>query len=520
MKQKQPTQHDLTRLNAIAFGSLVGLLAGAVVSVFRLAIERLLILVQGCYGWLGQHPLWLIPWAILMLVLAVIIGRFTKQTPMIKGSGIPQIEGQLAGELDYAWWPALWKKFVSGILGIGSGLFLGREGPSIQLGGTVAQGVAERLNFTGSRRRLMIAGGAAAGLSAAFNAPIASTLFILEEVYHSFSTLVWLTALTSAVVANFVSNEVFGLTPVLHINFQQALPLKYYGLLLILGIGLGLLGFGYQWATLHSGDWYAKLKVLPQWLNGVIPFLLVIPIGLLWPETLGGGNQMIVGFAQHTPLLIPLIGYFILRFCFSTVSYGSGLPGGIFLPILTLGALLGAIGARSFVELGWLPKMFVANFMIYAMAGYFAGISKAPFTAILLITEMVGTLQHLMPLAVVSIVAYITVDILGGAPIYEAMLERMVKPAVSSSQGPTDRLEYPVEESSEIAGEQVRDLSWPVGSLLVSVRRGEREVIPHGDTILRTGDTLIIFTYQQNRAYVRQQLDRIRRNDVHQNIPN
>ncbi|MCH4124015.1 MAG: chloride channel protein [Levilactobacillus sp.] len=517
MKRKQRTQHDFTRLSAIFFGSIVGLLAGAVVSTFRLAIEHLLKLMQSLYGWFGQNPLWLIPWALLLVAIAVLIGHWTKQTPMIKGSGIPQVEGQLAGELDYAWWPVLWKKFVSGILGIGAGLFLGREGPSIQLGGTVAQGVAEGFRFKGSQRRLLIAGGAAAGLSAAFNAPIASTLFILEEVYHNFSTLVWLTSLTSAVVANFVSNEVFGLTPVLHITYQSALPLRYYGLLLLLGIGLGLLGYVYQWATLNGASWYAKITWLPKHLDGIIPFLLVIPIGLLWPVALGGGNGMIVLFAKHTPLLLPLIGYFILRFCFSTISYSSGLPGGIFLPILALGALLGAIGARLFVAVGWLPQIYVANLIIYAMAGYFAGISKAPFTAILLITEMVGTLHHLMPLAVVAIVAYITVDVLGGAPIYEAMLEQMVKPAQAKDVGPTDRIEFAVNEGTDLVGKQVRDIVWPTGSLLVSVRRGERAVIPHGDTILRAGDMLVIFTYQNNRAYVRQQLTHL--NDSSGQLP-
>ncbi|KRO03506.1 chloride channel protein EriC [Levilactobacillus paucivorans] len=509
MKQKRQTPHDLTRLNAILFGALVGLLAGAVVSIFRLIIEHMLTGVQVIYGWLGQHPLWLIPWAILMVAVAVLIGHWVKTTPMIKGSGIPQVEGQLAGEIDYAWWPVLWKKFVGGILGIGSGLFLGREGPSIQLGGTVAQGLADRLSFTGTRRRLIIAGGAAAGLSAAFNAPIAATLFILEEVYHNFSTLVWLTSLTSAVMANFVSNEVFGLTPVLHILYEQALPLKYYGLLLLLGVLLGVLGFGYQWITLHASDWYAKIKWLPDHLNGIIPFLLVIPVGLLWPITLGGGNQMIVTFAKQTPMIWPLIGFFVLRFVFSIISYNSGLPGGIFLPILALGALLGAIGARGFVSLGWLPPMFVANFIIYAMAGYFAGISKAPFTAILLITEMVGTLHHLMPLAVVAIVAYITVDVLGGAPIYEAMLQQLVTPAQPDAAGITDRVEYSIGENSGFVDKQVRDLSWPTGSLLVAVRRGEREVIPHGDTLLRAGDTLIVLTYHRNRAYVRQRLGRL-----------
>jgi len=509
MEKGQTTQRDFTRLRAIGFGTLVGLGAGVVVSLFRLLIEHLLSFMQVAYGWLGHHPLWLVPWAALMVLLAVIVGHWVRQVPMIKGSGIPQVEGQLAGDLDYAWWPVLWRKFVSGVMGIGSGLFLGREGPSIQLGGTVAQGIAAQFHLTGRRRRLAIAGGAAAGLSAAFNAPIASTLFILEEVYHSFSTLVWVTSLTSAVVADFVSSEVFGLTPVLHIAYQHALPLKYYWLLLVLGVGLGLLGYVYQLGTLRGGAVYAKLKWLPQHLNCIVPFLLVIPIGLLWPISLGGGNQMIVTFAQKAPLLMPLIGYFVLRLGFSMISYSSGLPGGIFLPILTLGALLGAIGARCFNLLGWLPEMYLANFMIYAMAGYFAGISKAPFTAILLITEMVGSLGHLLPLAVVAIIAYITVDSLGGAPIYEALLEQMVEPAKPQASGLHDRVEFPVGEDSALSGVQVRDIGWPKDALLTSVQRGEHHVIPHGDTLLRAGDILVVLTYQDNRAYVRQELQRL-----------
>ncbi|KAA1037570.1 chloride channel protein, partial [Lacticaseibacillus paracasei] len=103
---------------------------------------------------------------------------------------IPQVEGQLAGELEMHWWSILWRKFVGGVLALGPGLFLGREGPSIQLGASVGQGLAAGFKLSGTDRRLLIASGSAAGLAAAFNAPIAGTLFVLEEVYHNFSPLV------------------------------------------------------------------------------------------------------------------------------------------------------------------------------------------------------------------------------------------------------------------------------------------------------------------------------------------
>ncbi len=201
MKQTETKKWDLSRIYAVGQGVLVGLMAGVVVSCFRLLISRGLLFVQWFFGQSHQHPSLLVVWLVLSVILALITGRWLKQVPDIKGSGIPQVEGQLMGELDYHWWPVLWRKFVGGVLAIGSGLFLGREGPSIQLGATVGQGFAATQKITGNDRRVLIASGASAGLSAAFNAPIASSLFILEEVYHNFSTMVWITALASAIAA-------------------------------------------------------------------------------------------------------------------------------------------------------------------------------------------------------------------------------------------------------------------------------------------------------------------------------
>lgn len=176
------------------------------------------------------------------------------------------------------------------------------------------------------------------------------------------------------------------------------------------------------------------------------------------------------------------------------------------MPILSLGAILGAIYAQFMVAVGWMPTNLIPNFIIFAMAGYFAGIGKAPFTAILLITEMVGTLHHLMPLAVVSMTAYLVVDLLGGDPIYEALLEKLIQPRLPEHSGIQDRLELPIFEGSKLEGHQVRDFKWPAESLLIAIRRGERQVIPHGDTLMRAGDTLIILTDRDNRAWVRHQI--------------
>lgn len=509
MKTKQTKEWDLSRLYAVAQGIVVGLLAGVVVSLFRLLISNGLKLVTWFFGQAHEHWWLLGIWVLISLCLTLILGRWLKQIPDIKGSGIPQVEGQLMGELDYHWWPVLWKKFIGGVIAIGSGLFLGREGPSIQLGATVGQGFAAKRHLSGVDRRIVIASGAAAGLSAAFNAPIASSLFVLEEVYHNFSTMVWIAALASAIAADFVSTVFFGLTPVLHITYLRALPLSQYGWLLLLGVLLGLLGRLYQIVVLRVGNWYAKLKWLPDEYNSIIAFVLLIPIGWFVPQILGGGNSLIVSIGGNAPEVWVLLLIFVLRFVYSMMAYGTGLPGGIFLPILTLGAVFGGFFSQLMVSWGLMPAAEVPIFVIAAMAGYFAGISKAPFTAILLITEMVGTLHHLMPLAIVSLIAYMTVDLLGGAPVYAAMLDRLLQHRQQTQTTPLKQISFSVFVESSLAGKQVREVNWPQGALLVELQRGEKVLIPHGDTIIRVGDILVLNVESQTLRTVRQAMKQL-----------
>ena len=473
---------------------VIGVAVGLVASVFRLAIQDVLVLTKLAFLFFHQQPLWLLAWVAVTVPLALFLGRMAQKNPNIKGSGIPQVEGQLTGQFDEQWWPVLWRKFFGGILSIGPGLFLGREGPSIQVGATVGQGIVEgrgKKKLTAIERRVGIASGAAAGLSAAFNAPIASSMFVLEEVYHNFSPLVWLSVFISSISANFVSMQFFGLKPDLDLPHEMYFPVNQYGYLLLLGLFLGILGRLYQYVILRLGTWSRKVTWFkPAWYP-VIPFLLVIPIAWWWPNTLGGGNGLIISLTNLPTSVSLFLWLFVLRFVFSMISYGSELPGGIFLPILTLGAVLGGLYCVILIHLGLIPARFLANYVIYAMAGYFACISKAPFTAILLITEMVGSLAHLMPLAVVAVVAYLVVDVLGGAPVYTAMFESFIhRQPHQSLEGITQMTT--IYAGTALDGVLVKDYPWPPSCLILMVYRGEEEIVPHGDTRLQVGDTLVI----------------------------
>lgn len=322
-------QIDRTKLKIIADSLIVGIFAGLIVSAFRWLIQHGLPVWLWLYQQSTHHFNWLLMMGVIFIV-TLITGLLIKSQPHIMGSGIPEVELQLKGQLTLNPFPLLWRKFVAGALMISSGGMLGREGPSIQLGGLVGQLYAEKRQLNEQQWRLMLAAGASAGLSAAFGAPLAGAMFIMEEVAHSFSLLLWLSALSSALAADLISELVFGLHPVLDVHYTQMLPPRYFWLLLVMGLFLGGFGRLYQKVTLGMPRLYRHIPRLPRHFHGVIMLLLVWPLGILWPQVLGGGNDVIhlLG-SQHWPLLW-LLGVVIARFIYSAISFGSGVPGGIF----------------------------------------------------------------------------------------------------------------------------------------------------------------------------------------------
>ena len=165
------------------------------------------------------------------------------------------------------------------------------------------------------------------------------------------------------------------------------------------------------------------------------------------------------------------------------------------MPILTLGAVAGALYGAILIHFGWLQPIYVLNMMILGMAGYFASISKAPFTAIVLIAEMVGSMSHLVAMAMVALLAYLVVDFLGGEPIYESLWARLrLSDQLTELRGRLEEMTIVVAPGSALEDAEVRQLQLPKGVLIQRIRRGAEEQLPNGDFILRVGDELILLT--------------------------
>jgi len=486
------------RLKLVFEGIGVGMIAGLIVVLYRFLLEKSGVLLTEVYHALAAKPSLIPVWIGVLIIIGYTVGLWVKHEPMISGSGIPQIEGVLLRKLDMTWWKVIIGKLVGGVLCIGAGLSMGREGPSVQLGAAVGQGFSKVFKRIKIEEKYLITCGASAGLAAAFNAPIAGVMFALEEVHKNFSPLVLLSALSAALSADFVSREFFGLKPVFEFKGLTILPLQDYLYIILLGVILGVLGVVFNKTLLKTQNLYAKQKWLPKEFWIIFPLLISVILGFVLPQVLGGGNDLIVSLVSaNFPLAFLLVLLFI-KFLFTMTCYGSGAPGGIFLPLLAIGALIGNAYGVVLVHFFHFDSVYISNFIILAMAGYFTAIVRAPITGTILITEMTGSFDHLLSLAVVSIAAYIVADLLGSKPIYEALLDKLLhkqgQDVVIGNEKDKSILEFAVCMGSFLEGKQIKAIEWPLHCLLVAVKRGEREIIPTGDTVIYPGDYLIVLT--------------------------
>lgn len=497
-------QEDRARRWLYIRGLETGIATGFVVVAYRLMLERAAVfrifLFEGLIqkGFPGVGLLFLI-----LAAAALLMGVLIRREPMVKGSGIPQVKGVLLRQFRIRWLEELLLKFSGGVLALSLGLSLGREGPSIQLGAQTGAGVASLSKASEGEKKYLITAGASAGLAAAFNAPLSGVLFALEELHKSFSPLMLTCIMVSSLAAEVVSKYFFGLATVFNFRVGGFLPLRYYPLLLFLGVLCGVVGVLFNGALLRSMDLHDRL-IKRDLLKPLPAFLTAGFLGFLLPEVLGGGHELLIDSALGKYGVLFLILILTVKLLFTALSYGSGSPGGIFFPLLVVGALLGRI-FNDLLVLGFaFDPGFGINFVILGMAAFFTAVTRAPITGAVLISEMTGSLSHLISLIIVSAVAYGVAEALRSKPIYDAFLDRLL------SKGKISRVTYageakkiiltiPVGTGSFLEQRPIEELSLPPDCILVGVLRGTREKFPRPELVLESGDQLSILT-EEGRA--------------------
>ncbi|WGD30332.1 H(+)/Cl(-) exchange transporter ClcA [Ancylobacter sp. WKF20] len=419
---------------------LVGAVVGVIGAAFHLSVEWLSAAwpawLSGSVG-LSGAPLYLAGAAIgaSMAVAALFLVR--RFAPEAGGSGVPEIEGAMEGLREVRWHRVLPVKFFGGLLALSSGMVLGREGPTIHMGASVAKAAADLTKMVAQDMRGLLAAGGAAGLAAAFNAPLAAVLFVIEETRRQFPYSartyigVVLASLTGAVVTQMFTGDI----PYMRLAVDT-LPLAVLPAFAGLGLILGGVGTVFNRTLIGSLD---RVRDLGQRSSFYLfPLVVGMVVGVLMfalPEATQGGELLAVQLAQENRTVLALALIVLLRFVMTMASYSTGVAGGIFAPILALATTIGLCYGAALELFLPLPDRMEVVLAIAAMGGLFAATIGAPLVGMVLVMELTGAYTALVPVMLTTIIANMVALALGNRPIYEVLLERTLALEAKARQG-------------------------------------------------------------------------------------
>ncbi|MBK5938606.1 H(+)/Cl(-) exchange transporter ClcA [Halochromatium roseum] len=411
----------------------VGVFAGLIGGAFHFLLDQAASSRDLLHGLLSTAPVpgWLLLMLLGALVLVTVMWLVRRFAPETAGSGVQEVEAILAGERTLRWQRVLPIKFIAGTLAVGSGLVLGREGPTIHMGAALGQLASERLGRRPGANRALIAAGAAAGLATAFNAPLAAIVFVTEELRehfeYRFATIQ--SVILACCASVIVSGWMLGQGPDMPMPNLDMAPLDALPLFLLLGVLIGALGVLFNRLLLGSVAAYRALGTPGAYVAAALTGLILGALIWFAPATVGGGETLVEHLLHGQPALFFLLALLAVRLLTTVGSYGLGLPGGIFAPMLALGTLCGAAFAAlvsiTAPALALAPEVFA----VAAMGALFAATVRAPLTGIILVIELTGAQALALPIILTCLSATFTAEGLGGRPIYSSLLGLQHKPA-------------------------------------------------------------------------------------------
>ena len=487
-------------------GALVGLTAGIVVTLYRVVLSQAERLLRAVTQFATTSPMGMLYHAGMLVLLFAAVIFLVRWEPDSAGSGIPQTEGEVAGFVDMRWWRVLLSKFAGGAAVTAAGLSLGREGPSIQLGGMCGKAVARLLSKERGEERLLVTCGAASGMSAAFSAPLTGVMFAFEEIHHVLSGPLVVSVMFASVVADFVASRVLGMSPVLSFPLPTEMPIgKHYLLVFFMGLVAGCLGALHNKGMFVATDLSNRVSRRLPYAVLLVSFVLAGVFAHVVPQLNCGGDAIIsileLGRARVGFRLALLAG----KYLFTCLCFGSKAPGGTLFPMVAMGALVGMVfGELASNYLGVDPTFF-NYFVVLGIVGLFSGGVRAPITSVVMAFELTGSLNTLLAAVLVSVTAYVTSEMFGVEAFYEKLYADLAiaRETVSDDDNLTSRRNvrtHVIEAGSAVEGKLILEVPWPEGTHIINISRGGMDIVPTGHTRLYALDEILVSMGIENES--------------------
>ena len=492
----------------IVVGSITGIFAGIVVTLYTLCASFVESGAKGIYEFIRVNPAF-----IPLLIVALLIGAFflsvaIRLVPMIKGSGIPQTEGATRGIVRFKWYKDAVMMFAVSLVSIFLGLSAGAEGPSVHIGAAMGDGVSAVTRRNEMIRRYQITGGACAGLAIAVGAPMSGMAFAFEEAHKRFTPEVFICAFSSVIAGMLTKTGLLALLGVAtHSGFHSftmaEIPVSDYLFVVLSAVICGLLGVLLFKSVFWIKALFSKIKLKKVWQNDWVKMSIAVLIGglfsLITVNVAGGGHDFIqtLGSLSSTqtptvfglPIIWTLVIVLVLKAVATVLNMGASVPCGTFIPMLAIGACIGALTSEIWVLLGMNPASKDTLIMI-CMAAFFATVVKAPITAVIMVVELTFSFTPLLPVIIGVSIGYFIGDIARTDSIYETLLEQFVEESGIKEKEKEFTLVYVAKPLCIAMGREIRDVLWPNGVKVTKILRNGEEIVPDGGTVICEGDEL------------------------------
>ena len=499
---KQRAKRDIVNLIASScwFGAITGVFTAVVITVYKVCAKYIVSVSEMGYDFLREHLIWL-PLAVAAVfgIAAVFVYCYRKM-PNLRGGGIPTSIGILRGIVAFRWLKNLIGTFFLSLASFLIGVPLGNEGPSVQMGTAVGRGAVSL--FSKKHRawdRYTMTGGACAGFSVATGAPVSGILFAIEEAHQRISPTILLTSAFSVLFARVTSevlSPLFGISLSLFPALQlPALSTRDIWLPLLVGIAVGSFAvlFLHYFRFLNS-FFHTALRKLPRTVKTFLIFLLTLIAGLCSFSFISTGHDLIVSLLNGAPTLVMLLLILAVRTTLTLSANTNGITGGIFVPLLALGAVVSAVLAKLLTLTG-LPSEQYTLILVLGITACIAGMMKMPLTAIVFSIEALSCSANVLSIVATAAAAYAITEIFGAHSINETVLERKIEDLNESKTAQVIDTFVTVQEGTFAVGKQIRDIFWPANLFVLSVKHDPKrnaEVDQHGEKVIREGDILHI----------------------------
>jgi len=489
-------------LPCLAFSMAAGFLSAILVTAFKLAAEGIVHLSTTLYSMVREEPRWL-P---LLILGAGMIGLAASLILSIshscRGGGIPTSVCAIRGIVNFKWIASICVLPFSALLTFFCGIPLGTEGPCVQMGTAIGDGVVKCLGSEKHKgcRRYIMTGGASAGFSIATSSPISAILFSMEELHKHFSPMLLaiasLSVVTAEITAHILALLGIGSVRLFHLPEISAIAPKFFFAPLLIGLICGGCSVFFTKFYLHVDKWmHSMLKKISVKIVFPILFACISVVGFFLSDVLGTGHALVDEVLRTQTVWYVLILVFLLRAVIMMVSNTAGTTGGVFLPTLAFGAILGSLCAEAMIALGWMEADHYILMVVFGITAFLGATSRIPLTACVFAVEALGGINNVLAIIIATTVSFLVVEFSELEDFTDTIVEAKIR-SISKGKSPTI-VEVPltVNENSFVIGKELRDVLWPNACVVVSFERAKEN---RGKLGIHEGDVITVHYQTRN----------------------